>query len=174
MRTRKPKKRKPKAKIKLMVLAAAAVLLVVFALSPLSKYLVSLSVMSVYSGVHERQRHRTFNSGRRRDIGGGLVSVCDDLQSFRRKLLSVYRGSQSRIDDLIQFPCLRSASGQGLQPLIRSNIALLQCVLWCLSGDRHRGHIGNRRHFPDRYRGHIGSRTAGRHCCQRGCFAMRV
>lgn len=55
MRTRKPKKRKPKAKIKLMVLAAAAVLLVVFALSPLSKYLVSLSVMSVYSGVHERQ-----------------------------------------------------------------------------------------------------------------------
>ena len=80
----------------------------------------------------------------------------------------------SSIDDLIQFPCLRSASGQGLQPLIRSNIALLQCVLWCLSGDRHRGHIGNRRHFPDRYRGHIGSRTAGRHCCQRGCFAMRV
>ena len=53
MRTREPKKRKTKTK--LTVLAATVVLLVVFALSPFSKYLVSLSVMSVYSGMHERQ-----------------------------------------------------------------------------------------------------------------------
>ena len=52
MRKRKPKKRKTKTK--LTVLAAAAALLVVFVLSPFSKYLVSLGVMSVYSGMHER------------------------------------------------------------------------------------------------------------------------
>ena len=77
MRTRKPKKRKPKAKIKLMVLAAAAVLLVVFALSPLSKYLVSLSVMSVYSGVHERQSIMEEKGIELSIPGGGATSEAD-------------------------------------------------------------------------------------------------
>ena len=80
MRTRKPKKRKPKAKIKLMVLAAAAVLLVVFALSPLSKYLVSLSVMSVYSGVHERQSIMEEKGIELSIQGGGAKSEADWYQ----------------------------------------------------------------------------------------------
>ncbi len=54
MRKRKTKKRKTKANTKLTVLGAAAALLVVFVLSPFSKYLLSLGVMSVYSGMHER------------------------------------------------------------------------------------------------------------------------
>lgn len=123
MRTRKPKKRKPKAKIKLMVLAAAAVLLVVFALSPLSKYLVSLSVMSVYSGVHERQSIMEEKGIELSIPGGGATSEADwypFVMTFNPSAESFCRfiGEANReLTILYNFPAFDLRRGKGCSRL---------------------------------------------------------
>ena len=81
MRKRKTKKRKTKAKIKRTFLAAAAVLLVVFVLSPFSKYLVSLGVMSVYSGLHGRDSIMQ-EKGIELSIPGGAQTAETDWYPF--------------------------------------------------------------------------------------------
>ena len=123
MRTRKPKKRKPKAKTKLMVLAAAAVLLVVFALSPLSKYLVSLSVMSVYSGVHERQSIMEEKGIELSIPGGGATSEADwypFVMTFNPSAESFCRfiGEANReLTILYNFPAFDLRRGKGCSRL---------------------------------------------------------
>ena len=126
MRTRKPKKRKPKAKIKLMVLAAAAVLLVVFALSPFSKYLVSLSVMSVYSGVHERQSIMEEKGIELSIPGGGATSEADwypFVMTFNPSAESFCRfiGEANReLTILYNFPAFDLRRGKGCSRLYDS------------------------------------------------------
>lgn len=123
MRMRKPKKRKPKAKIKLMVLAAAAVLLVVFALSPFSKYLVSLSVMSVYSGVHERQSIMEEKEIELSIPGGGATSEADwypFVMTFNPSAESFCRfiGEANReLTILYNFPAFDLRRGKGCSRL---------------------------------------------------------
>lgn len=163
-------------------LAAAGILLLLvsFVLSPFSKLILSLSVMSVYSGMHERQSIMEAKGIELSIPGGGATSEADwypFVMTFNPSAESFCRfiGEANRkLTILYNFPAFDLRLGQGLQPLIRSNIALLQCVLRGVSGDRCRGRIGKGLHFPDRCRGHIGTRTAGRRCCRRGCFAMRV
>lgn len=121
MRTREPKKRK--AKTKLTVLAAAAVLLVVFALSPFSKYLVSLSVMSVYSGVHERQSIMEEKGIELSIPGGGATSEADwypFVMTFNPSAESFCRfiGEANReLTILYNFPAFDLRRGKGCSRL---------------------------------------------------------
>ena len=121
MRTREPKKRKTKTK--LTVLAAAAVLLVVFALSPFSKYLVSLSVMSVYSGVHERQSIMEEKGIELSIPGGGATSEADwypFVMTFNPSAESFCRfiGEANReLTILYNFPAFDLRRGKGCSRL---------------------------------------------------------
>ena len=106
-----------------MVLAAAAVLLVVFALSPLSKYLVSLSVMSVYSGVHERQSIMEEKGIELSIPGGGATSEADwypFVMTFNPSAESFCRfiGEANReLTILYNFPAFDLRRGKGCSRL---------------------------------------------------------
>lgn len=121
MRTREPKKRKTKTK--LTVLAAAVVLLVVFALSPFSKYLVSLSVMSVYSGMHERQSIMEEKGIELSIPGGGATSEADwypFVMTFNPSAESFCRfiGEANReLTILYNFPAFDLCRGKGCSRL---------------------------------------------------------
>ena len=121
MRTREPKKRKTKTK--LTVLAVAVVLLVVFALSPFSKYLVSLSVMSVYSGVHERQSIMEEKGIELSIPGGGATSEADwypFVMTFNPSAESFCRfiGEANReLTILYNFPAFDLRRGKGCSRL---------------------------------------------------------